>query len=117
MQPLNYAINEGFKLSWKGALIGGAIGSAIGYTTAQNMVAKDNSSGLVASFVFVAVPFIGLTLGTLGGFVGGAVKGSVDWAINGPFEPHSPDDESIRLGINLTTAVAKFVFNRNSDED
>lgn len=118
MDSLNYAVNEGFKLSWKGALVGGTIGSAIGYNTAQEMVKKDPSNGLVAAIIFPLFPFLGVAGGTLGGFVCGAVKGGVSWAINGPFEPHSPDDTSVRLGVNVTCGVALLIFkcmHRNED--
>jgi len=116
MQQLNYAINEGFKLSWKGALLGGAIGSAIGYNAVKDMVKKDPSSGLVAIVVFVIFPALGVTGGTLGGFACGALKGGIDWAINGPFDPHSLNDASILIGSSVVSAVAEFVFNRYNDD-
>jgi len=117
MQPLNYAINEGFKLSWKGAIVGGTIGAFIGHSAAQDMAKKDPSSGILAAVTLVAFPFFGFVSGSVGGFVCGTVKGCADWTINGPFEPHATDDVSVRMGIDLMYGVAQLAFKRENDND
>lgn len=105
---LTYSLNEGFKGSWKGALLGGSVGLASGYYIANEAVKKDPSSGLIAGITLVAFPMGGLFAGTFAGFVAGSTIGLGNWLINGPFEYNPADELSINVGIGLTAAITEF---------
>jgi hypothetical protein len=108
---LNYAINEGFKSSWKGALIGGAAGSVFGSVIAEEELKQNPKADLMVNIIFIVLPLLGVVSGTAGGFIVGAAKGGLTWAIYGPLEPHSADDKSILLGASLTNHVVQWMFN------
>lgn len=119
MQPLTYALSEGFKLSWKVGLVGGAIGSLLGYVVSQDMKGKissynknllDEIYNVFANAVFLTAGMAGSMGGTGAGFIFGAISGSLDWATKGPQELSSPCNLSLGLGVAFTTSTALIII-------
>lgn len=110
MNSVQYAINEGFKMSWKGALLGGTAGAYMGHAVTNEITKNDKSMGIMWLITFPLFTAMGVASGTLGGFVCGTVKGGLSWAIKGPYEPHAPDDVSVNLGIMMTCGAVSTCF-------
>lgn len=117
MDPVRYAFNEGFKGSWKGALVGVTVGTAIAYNASQQLIQQDRSAGIVAFVTFPVFPILGVIGGTIAGFVDGTIKGGVEWAVKGPFEPHDPNNFSVNLGKHLVLGlISCYCDNRRARE-